>query len=304
MSDRNLVLVVDDEEDIRDILGMQIEELEFEWIGAANGQEALHILESEPIDVIVSDVTMPKMNGIEFLRNCRLNGYEKPFIVLTGNGTKNTAMEALRLGAFDFLEKPFEPSHMKSLFADAMKTSKEQNIAGETEEFEKSSVYSQGLRIPNSTDSSADWEKGNNHNEFIEHFSNQLNFCKASVKGLVKKNQVPIELGYLFRIMRSLSIGAKHWNFYDLSSISFELTETLLYFRTNPSYLNNENIQLISTSVNNILSIFKALKQENTVIRNSFETKEKLFELNKKLGLVNSEEEDELNEGIDFKEVS
>jgi YesN/AraC family two-component response regulator len=262
MSDKNLILVVDDEEDIREILGMQIEELEFEWIGAPNGQEALEILKTEPVDVVISDVTMPKMNGIDFLRNCRLNGYEYPFIVLTGNGTKNTAMEALRLGAFDFLEKPFDPSHMKSLFADAMKSSKEQQSSSGEPTSADTPKKSSDLRLPVHEESSS-WEKGENLAEFIESYANQMAFCKASVKGLVKKSQVPIELGYLYRVMRSLASNSRYWSLYDLSSLSHELTENLLYFRTNPDYLNKDNIQTISNALNSLINVFSALKQSS-----------------------------------------
>lgn len=304
MSERSLVLVVDDEEDIREILGMQIEDLEFEWIGAQNGEEALEILAREPVDVVVSDITMPKMNGIDFLRNSRLNGYDKPFIVLTGNATKNTAMEALRLGAFDFLEKPFEPAHMKSLFADAMRSSKEQqnsSFSNPDSESEESSADSAGepvqqirMRFPSEeADTANSWERGNSSEEFIDSFSNQLNFCKASVKGLLKKNQIPIELGYLFRVMRALSTGAKHWGYYDLSTFSYEMTEMLLYFRTNPDYLTHSHIQTISNGLNSLINIFSALNEQNSVMYKSHEIRNLVFQLNME---VNGDFEQETEE--------
>jgi len=290
MSEKNLVLVVDDEEDIREILGLQIEELGYEWMGASNGLEGLKALEKNPIDVVISDIVMPKMNGIDFLRNCRLNGFELPFIVLTGNGTKKTAMEALRLGAFDFLEKPFDPSHMTSLFADAMKKAKEQQSSDYSLAEEEVAASELKLRLP-LKDLSGDWERGTSLQDFVDSYANQMAFCKASVKGLLKKNQVPIELGYLYRVMRSLTSNAKYWGIYDLSSLSFELTENLLYFRTNPEYLGKEHIQLISNSLNVLINIFNALKHEKSVISNIHDVRSKLLQSNKNLNPESFEDE-------------
>ena len=260
------------------------------------GRKRLEVLEREPVDIIVSDITMPTMNGFDFLRNSRLNGYDKPFIVLTGNATKSTAMEALRLGAYDFLEKPFEPSHMKTLFADAMKSSKDQQNISTTPRQTSAPDY---IRLPSEeTEVSNAWERGETCEQFIDSFSAQLSFCKASTKGLLYAEQAPKELGYLFRVMRSLAAGAKHWKLYDLSSFSHEMTEILLYFRTNPDYLTQNYIQTISNGLNSLVNVFNALKEQNSVMAKSFELRSSLLRLNVKL----NGHSDEINVEIELED--
>lgn len=283
MGNQSLILVVDDEADIREILGMQIQDLGFEFVEAENGQQALELIENSSVDVVISDISMPKMNGIDFLRNCRLNGFDKPFIVLTGNATKSTALEALRLGAFDFLEKPFNPTQMKSLFIEAMKTSKDSmDRQINTQIRDTLDANQERLRLPadelNNTNS---WEFGESELDFIESFFNQLSFCRASVKGLLKKNQIPIELGYLFRVMRSLSLAAKNWEFYDLSSLAFEMTEALLYFRAHPEELTSSHIQTLSVGLNSLSNIFDGYKKKDSVLTHAKQTRSTLRSLNK-----------------------
>jgi FixJ family two-component response regulator len=64
------------------------------------------------------------MNGLELLEALRQEGFEKPFIVITSNGDRSVVVKALRLGAFDFLERPFEYSDVPGVLAEAMKVSK------------------------------------------------------------------------------------------------------------------------------------------------------------------------------------
>lgn len=286
---KKLVLVVDDDEDIRDILTLQIEELEYEWISAVNGVEGLEMIKSNPeIDIVISDVTMPKMNGIEFLRATRESGFEKPFIVLTGNATKNMALEALRLGAFDFLEKPYDPSHMMSLFTSAMNQSKEMQDKLDSPSsavdphatLHDDSKFLDNLHQRGSSDS---WETGNTREEFIENYSHQLSFCKASVKNLVKKSEATLELGYLFRVTRALTSASKYWGFYDICSLSYEMSELLLYLRANPSLLNKDFIQSISEGINSASGAFKALSTDRSVMLSCNDLKLRFKDHNQKI---------------------
>ena len=103
-----VVLVVDDEHGIRDIIRSEVESEGFEVREAANGVEALAAVEAHGIDVIISDLSMPKMGGLELLTQLRKNHWLYPFIIVTGYGSEKSALEALRLGAFDFLNKPFD----------------------------------------------------------------------------------------------------------------------------------------------------------------------------------------------------
>jgi len=110
------VLVVDDEYAVRtvltDILGR---EGEYEVYEAVNGVDAQEILEKTPIDVVVTDLLMPRMGGLRLMQWARDRGLEATWIILTGRGTFQDAVEAIRLGAFDFIVKPLEDTSVLTI---------------------------------------------------------------------------------------------------------------------------------------------------------------------------------------------
>jgi two-component system nitrogen regulation response regulator NtrX len=105
---KSRILVVDDDAAIRDSLRMTLEYAGHEVTSAATGQEALALVEREAPDVVLLDIKMPGMDGMEVLS--RLHGMSEtlPIIMISGHGSTSTAVEAIRRGAFDFLDKPFE----------------------------------------------------------------------------------------------------------------------------------------------------------------------------------------------------
>src|SRR5216117_3605719 len=101
------ILVIDDEAPIRDSLRMMLEYEGYEFLGAATGQEGLALAEREAPDLVLLDVKMPGMDGIEVLERLRNMNESLPVVVVSGHGTISTAVEATKKGAFDFIEKPF-----------------------------------------------------------------------------------------------------------------------------------------------------------------------------------------------------
>jgi two-component system nitrogen regulation response regulator NtrX len=101
------ILVIDDESGIRDSLRMTLEYEGYEFVGAATGQEGLALAERDTPDLVVLDIKMPGMDGIEVLDRLRSMNEGLPVIVISGHGTIGTAVEAIKKGAFDFIEKPF-----------------------------------------------------------------------------------------------------------------------------------------------------------------------------------------------------
>ncbi|HTK29488.1 MAG TPA: sigma-54 dependent transcriptional regulator [Vicinamibacterales bacterium] len=104
---RSRILVIDDEQAIRDSLRMTLEYEGYDCLGAATGQEGLAIAEREAPDLVLLDVKMPGMDGLEVLERLRAMNESLPVIVVSGHGTISTAVEATKKGAFDFIEKPF-----------------------------------------------------------------------------------------------------------------------------------------------------------------------------------------------------
>jgi two-component system nitrogen regulation response regulator NtrX len=105
---RPRILVVDDEDAIRRSLTMMFEFEGFDCETASSGPEAVQAIERAEIDLVILDVKMAGLDGLETLRLIRERAKDVPVIMLSGHGTVKTAVEATRLGAFDFLEKPPE----------------------------------------------------------------------------------------------------------------------------------------------------------------------------------------------------
>jgi len=104
---KSRILVIDDEAAIRDSLRMTLEYEGYDVQVAATGQEGLALAERESPDLVVLDVKMPGMDGIEVLDRLRAMNETVPVVVISGHGTIGTAVEATKKGAFDFIEKPF-----------------------------------------------------------------------------------------------------------------------------------------------------------------------------------------------------
>ncbi len=101
------ILLVDDEERIIDILAIMLEGEGHQTFSALNGKAALEVLGSEPIDMVISDICMDEMDGISLLKHIRAHNLGCPVIFITAYGTVESAVNALRLGAVDYLVKPF-----------------------------------------------------------------------------------------------------------------------------------------------------------------------------------------------------
>src|SRR5450631_88075 len=101
------VLLVDDDSSVLKVLGALLEQDGLEPVLAGSGLEALAVLEGRPIDAVVTDLRMPGMDGIQLLAELSERWPEIPALVLTAQGTIPLAVEAMRLGATDFVLKPF-----------------------------------------------------------------------------------------------------------------------------------------------------------------------------------------------------
>jgi two-component system nitrogen regulation response regulator NtrX len=105
---KSRILVIDDDAAIRDSLRMTLEYSGYEFIGAATGQEGLALVERDSPDVVLLDIKMPGMDGMEVLTRLRSMSESTPVVMISGHGTTSTAVEAIKKGAMDFLDKPFE----------------------------------------------------------------------------------------------------------------------------------------------------------------------------------------------------
>jgi two-component system nitrogen regulation response regulator NtrX len=100
------ILVIDDEAAIRDSMRMILEYEGYEFLGAATGEEGIAVADRDAVDLVFLDIKMPGMDGLEVLGRLKAVGETLPVVMISGHGTVATAVEATKLGAFDFIEKP------------------------------------------------------------------------------------------------------------------------------------------------------------------------------------------------------
>lgn len=148
--EKSRLLIVEDDSDIRELLKHFLKEFVDEIVEAQDGAAALEYVKAQEFDTILSDIEMPQMNGLKFLAYVRSLGQLTPFVVLTAHGDHSRALEALSLGAFDFITKdskkklviesvcaalkfgrelksskndPVRSSHLRKIYADMSKSS-------------------------------------------------------------------------------------------------------------------------------------------------------------------------------------
>ena len=107
------ILVVDDERSMRELLAIVLRREGYEVVLAENGHAAVELLERDPIDLLISDIKMPDMSGVDVLRAAKKADKDVLAIMITAFASTDTAVEAMRLGACDYLSKPFDVDLLK-----------------------------------------------------------------------------------------------------------------------------------------------------------------------------------------------
>ena len=122
LPEKKQVLIVDDEPNLRKILAAQLSRDGYEVMLAEDGEQGLTMLREHHIDLVVTDLKMPKVDGMMLLRDALREQPDLPIVMITAHGTVDTAVEALKLGAFDYLTKPFDKDEVRQVVAKALKT--------------------------------------------------------------------------------------------------------------------------------------------------------------------------------------
>src|SRR6187402_121695 len=114
------ILIIEDDNKIRSILKEILEEKDHEVQEAADGQEGFKKLEQGSFDLCLCDIKMPKMDGLEVLDKTKEAGIATHFIIISAHGTIDVAVEAVKKGAFDFLQKPFDLGRLEITLRNAL----------------------------------------------------------------------------------------------------------------------------------------------------------------------------------------
>jgi DNA-binding NtrC family response regulator len=116
------ILVIDDEDIVRLSCSRTLVPEGYELKMAKNGLEGLKLLEEESFDLVLTDLKMPNMDGIEVLANIKEKWPATDVVIVTGYQTVETAVKAIKLGAFDYIEKPFTPDTLIATVSNVFKT--------------------------------------------------------------------------------------------------------------------------------------------------------------------------------------
>ncbi|HSQ21691.1 MAG TPA: sigma-54 dependent transcriptional regulator, partial [Coriobacteriia bacterium] len=120
---KRTVLIADDEKNMRWVLKQALEAAGYDTVEAADGKEALSAVSEQEPDIAILDHKMPSPDGMEVLRRIRAKGHRFPVIMLTAHGNVQTAVEAMKAGANEYLTKPFDLDELKLVIQKALKTS-------------------------------------------------------------------------------------------------------------------------------------------------------------------------------------
>jgi len=123
------ILVIDDEDIIRISCERTLSSHDYEVKSATSGKEGLELLEEEPFSLILLDIKMPDMDGVEVLKKIKERWPETKVIMITGYSTVESAVKTLKLGAFNYLEKPFTPDVLLEAVKEALETNPDKKDA-------------------------------------------------------------------------------------------------------------------------------------------------------------------------------
>src|SRR2546421_9783586 len=122
MSHKPQIMVVDDDDAICEFLRMFLDGLGYRSIAVNNAEQAIELYSAERPDAVIIDVIMPgSMDGLGALAAFKKIDREVPVIVISGQGRTATVVQAMKLGAFDFISKPFDETDLEALLADALR---------------------------------------------------------------------------------------------------------------------------------------------------------------------------------------
>ncbi len=286
------VLVVDDEQDIRDGSGRILSRAGFQVTKASRGEEALAILQDKDVSIVFLDLKMPGMDGMEVLKRIHALDESIHVIVITGFATVETAIEAMKQGAYDFIPKPFEPDQMRIVVNRAAEkirlTRNAEKLEAERKrtlfdlDTEKSRIRTIVESLPNGV--------------LVTNTQGQvvlMNPAFRQIMGLapMQKTGLPIEDlvpdGALCRLIREISAG-KHVDFDDIPDQEFTTSDNKYFLATAQPVLGErrECLGAVVTFVDiTAMKVIDRLKSE-FVAKVSHELRSPLSTIHEQLALV------------------
>ncbi len=260
------VLVVDDDPATRSVVRIMISKLPVMLLEAADGQTALQLIKTHSVDVIVSDLVMPNMSGLMLLHVLIERGIQVPFILLTGFSDKDSAIQALRLGVFDYLEKPVHEDDLKSVVEEALRVSQDQKLilAGQglegiisvhnVDPRAKSMILKMRVFGPKERKIKAVKDDDESWSSLRDLFAAEalqlLSVSQQILSDWIEKKQSLIDLGYILRVVQSIRFAANSISLAQVADTAWHLEAAIAAIKLVPEHISPKNVKMIARGVN------------------------------------------------------
>ena len=119
-TERKSILLIDDDDSLRRVVEYNLREEGYDVVMAAGGEEGLRLFHDRAVDLVLTDIRMPEMDGLDLLARLKAMQPDLPVVLLTAHGTISSAVEAMKLGAFDYLTKPFDRDRLRATVRKAL----------------------------------------------------------------------------------------------------------------------------------------------------------------------------------------
>lgn len=181
------ILVVDDNRELREILEEYLRGEGDSVVGAGDGKVALEEQQNKPFDLIITDLNMPEMSGMDLIKTIKQTNDETEFVIITGYASMDTAVEAVRIGAFDYIVKPFRMEELSVVVKNAREKIRLRKLNGQLLEtlrgfYDELARYRQKDEAANNTDSVQENINGKPVND-TEDIVNEIKNLEALRKG-------------------------------------------------------------------------------------------------------------------------
>jgi len=253
------VLVVDDALLERAAVIAAISNIGVNVIEAEDGKNALAILKHQTVHLVISDLIMPKMSGLMLLHSMLEQGIHLPFIIVTSYSDKDSAVQALRLGAFDYLEKPINADDLENVAREALNAGCEQqqllSIMSSNDILDKESfalAEMQILRMRTFRAKNGEFNslvtKGNINNWydlrnlFIAEVEPQLEFCIGALESIKMSETPGYDLGFVLRIIQSIRLASESIRISDVAEFAWTLELVIAEFKGDPKNLEQKHL--------------------------------------------------------------
>lgn len=272
-NDNKLIFIVDDEAEIRKILSLHLRPLKnCTFVEASSGKQAFNFLKNHSPDLIITDLKMPKMDGVELLKTCRKNSFYQPILFISAFSDDKRMKEALDFGAYDFLAKPFDREDILNTVKNTLIFSKalsriirnSKNLSPEKGEF---------YAIIDALNSQIDSEEKLTISS-IEYLMKAGEYLKIASYDF---SQAPV----MFRLLKGIESCLQETGLLSINNLIKSLREILIYMRLKPHYINSDNRNLLQHSINAIHTVIEAAYYKNKKLHpdNIHDLEEKINEL-------------------------